>query len=229
MTKGIFISATNTDVGKTFVSALIVKKLKEYGINCGYYKPVLSGAEEVDGALIPGDCAYVKKISGIEGEPKDFLTYMFRPALSPHLASQIENTPINIHNIKDDFKIKKSKYDYLLVEGAGGICCPMNLALPEPFLLEHIIKALGLSVVIIAPSSLGSINSTVLTVEYAKNHDLNVVGIILNHYDSSDLMQLDNKLQIERLTGIPVIATISDNCNNIEIDKNSLLSIFKEI
>lgn len=59
MTKGIFVTATGTDVGKTFISALLVKKVRESGINCGYYKPALSGAEVINGELIPGDCAYV--------------------------------------------------------------------------------------------------------------------------------------------------------------------------
>lgn len=66
MAKGIFITATGTDVGKTYISALIVKKMREAGLNCGYYKPALSGAEEVNGKIIPGDCNYVFKESGIE-------------------------------------------------------------------------------------------------------------------------------------------------------------------
>ena len=65
MTKAIFVTATGTDVGKTYISALIVKKIRELGYNCGYFKPALSGAIEKDGKLIPGDCDFVLKTAGI--------------------------------------------------------------------------------------------------------------------------------------------------------------------
>ena len=81
MTKGIFVTATGTDVGKTYVSALIVKKMRDLGYNCGYFKPALSGAYEKDGELIPGDCEYVLKTSGIEGNPSDFASYIFKTAV----------------------------------------------------------------------------------------------------------------------------------------------------
>ena len=71
MTKGIFITATGTDIGKTYVSALIVKSMRKAGLNCGYYKPALSGAQtSKDGTLIPGDCAYVFKNAGLTFRPK---------------------------------------------------------------------------------------------------------------------------------------------------------------
>ena len=229
MTKGIFITATGTDVGKTYVSALLVKKLIDDGINCGYYKPVLSGAEIIDGELVPGDCAYVKKIAGLKEPAMNYLSYCFKPAVSPHLASQIENNPIKLEKIKKDFEVIKSKYDFIVVEGAGGIVCPMDLSDDKPFLIKDIIKALGLDVLVVSNASLGSINDAVTTVEYARNHGINVKGIILNRYDEENFMQVDNKIQIEQLTGISVISAVKSSDNNLEIDKDLLLNIFKEI
>lgn len=229
MTKGIFITATGTDVGKTFVSALLVKNLRDIGINCGYYKPVLSGAEIINGEIVPGDCAYVKKISGLKEPAMSYLSYCFKPAVSPHLASQIENNPIELEKIISDFEKMKSKYDYIVVEGAGGIVCPMDLSGDKPFLIKDIIKALGLDVIVVSHAGLGSINDAVTTVEYAKNHGINVKGIILNKYDENNFMQHDNKIQIERLTGVPVISTAAYNDNTININKDYLLNIFKEI
>ena len=72
MTKAIFITATGTDVGKTYISALIVKKLRELGYNCGYFKPALSGAEIINGELIPGDCKFVIDTAGIDAKPIDW-------------------------------------------------------------------------------------------------------------------------------------------------------------
>ncbi len=229
MTKGIFITATGTDIGKTFVSALLVKKLRDNGYNCGYYKPVLSGAELKSGKLIPGDCSYVKDIAGLGGEPTDYLSYMFEPALSPHLASKIENKHIKLEKIQKDFKEIKNKFDYIVVEGAGGIVCPMNLDSNKPLLIEDIIKGLNLDIIIIAPAELGSINSTVMTVEYAKNHGINTKGIILNNFLPDDRMQQDNKIQIEKLTNIPVIATVQNGEKDLEININLLTEKFKEI
>lgn len=205
MTKGIFITATGTDVGKTYVSALIVKAMREAGINCGYYKPALSGD------VYPNDCEYVLKTAGINKDANNYVSYKFKPAVSPHLASQIENNPIKLEKIISDFNRIKSEYDYVLVEGAGGIVCPFgkNLLLPD------VIKALGLDIIIVASASLGTINSTVLTVEYAKNHGINVKGIILNNYDEKDLMQTDNKKMVEKLTGIKVIATVKSGDTDI--------------
>ncbi len=205
MTNGIFITATGTDVGKTYISALIVKNLREQGINCGYYKPALSGD------VFPNDCEYVLKTAGLEIDANNYVSYKFKPALSPHLASIIENKPIKLEKILKDFERIKKEFDYLIVEGAGGIVCPFaqNLLLPD------VIKALGLDIIIVASASLGTINSTVLTVEYAKNHGINVKGIILNNYDEKDIMQADNKEMVEKLTGIKVIATVKTGDTDI--------------
>lgn len=220
MTRGIFITATGTDVGKTYVSALIIKKLKEQNINCGYYKPAMSGIE--DGKL--SDVEYVFKIASLEGNPFDYVSYSFKEALSPHLASKRQNVSIELDKIKSDFEKIKSQYDYVLVEGAGGITCPFNLD-DKKLLLPEVIKSLGLDIIIVADAKLGTINSTLLTVEYARNHGINIQGIILNNYDENDFMQVDNKNQIEKLTRIKVIAEAAHNINEIE----DLRKYFKEI
>lgn len=198
MTSGIFITATGTDVGKTYVSALIVKGIRKQGINCGYYKPALSGD------VYPNDCEYVFKTAGIKKDANNNVSYKFKPALSPHLASKLENNPIKLKKIKADFERIQKEFDMLVVEGAGGIICPFN----DDLILPDVIKALGLDIIIIASAGLGTINSTVLTVEYAKTHKINIKGIILNNYDETDIMHVDNKKMIEKLTGIKVLTTV---------------------
>lgn len=215
MSKGIFVTATGTDVGKTYISGLLLKTLRNNRINAGYYKPVLSGAELVNGKLIPGDAAYVLNMAGLEVEPETCVSYMFKPAVSPHLASQMEHNPIKLEKILKDYNDIQDKYDYLVVEGAGGIVCPFNLE-DENLMLPDVIKALGLDIVIVASAALGSINSTVLTVNYAKAVGLKIRGIILNNYDENNFMHKDNLIQIERLTGISVIATVKTGSNNLE-------------
>lgn len=216
MTKGIFITATGTDVGKTYVSALILKNLMASGVNAGYYKPVLSGAEIVDGKLVPGDAAYVLDVAGLNVRPQDCVSYMFKTAVSPHLAADLEGKYINLDVILEDFKFIKSQYEFLVVEGAGGIACPFSLAGGNKIMLTDVIKALGFDIIIVASAALGTINSTLLTVEYARTSGLNIRGIILNNYDVNDYMHRDNLRQIKDLTNIPVIATV--RCGGVDLE-----------
>ena len=226
MTKGIFITATGTDIGKTYVSALIVKSMLKAGFNCGYYKPALSGAQtSKDGTLIPGDCAYVFKTAGLNLQPENYVSYIFKPAVSPHLAAQIENKPIKLEKIKQDFERIKKEFDYLLVEGAGGIVCPFNTE--AGILLPDVIKSLNLDTIVVADAGLGTINSVVLTAEYAKHHGINIKGIILNNYDQTDIMHRDNKIMIEKLTGLKVLAEVEKDAKSIDITE--IEPLFKEV
>lgn len=226
--KSIFVTATGTDIGKTYISALLVKKLREFGFNCGYYKPALSGAiKQPDGSLLPGDCDFVVKTSGLNIQPIDCVTYCFEEAVSPHLAAERLGVKIEKSKIKSEFEQRKKNYDYLVVEGAGGITCPFNMK-EEILLLPDIIKALGLNVVIVADGGLGTINSVLLTVEYAKQLGINIKGLILNNFEEDNFMHLDNKKQIERLTGINVIATVKKGDEDLNISTNDLLKIWEE-
>lgn len=225
--KSIFVTATGTDIGKTFVSALLVKKMRSIGLNCGYYKPVLSGAERLDnGDLLPGDCDHVVKTAGLVCKPGECLSYCFEEAVSPHLAADRTGVSIDKKTIKSDFDLLRKSYDYMVVEGAGGITCPFNLK-EEKLLLPDIIKTLGLDIIIVADGGLGTINSVVLTVEYAKAHRLNVKGIIFNNYDKNNFMHTDNKLQVERLCDVKVIAQVATGDDELDISMNDLLSIWE--
>ena len=215
MTKCIFVTATGTDIGKTYVSALIVKNMREKGFNCGYYKPVLSGYTKEQ-----NDCKYVIEVAGLKEQDTDCLTYCFDEAVSPHLAAEHSGIRISKEKILDDFKTKKQKYDYLLIEGAGGITCPLDLE--NNYLLNNLIKDMETEIIVIADGGLGTINSVLLTCEYAKNNGINVNGIILNNY-KDNFMYEDNKNVIEKLTGVKVIATVKCNDKNIDITE----SVFK--
>lgn len=228
MSKGIFITATGTDIGKTYVTALIVKLLRENNLNVSYYKAALSGAEIINGELVPGDAKYVCDVSKLDKDPKSLVSYIYKTAVSPHLASQIENNPIELTKIKSDFEKMKDKSEYITVEGSGGIVCPIRMD-EQLILLKDIIKLLNLDIIIIASSELGTINDIVLTVEYAKANNINVKGIILNNYDESNFLHEDNKKSVEILTKVPVIATVKSNDTNLNIDAKELIKLYKEI
>lgn len=224
--KSIFVTATGTDIGKTYISGLFVKKMRDFGLNCGYYKPALSGAiKQPDGSLLPGDCDFVVKTSGLNIEPMECVTYCFEEAVSPHLAAERQGVKIKKDVIKSEYDKISKNYDYMVVEGAGGITCPFDLSSGE-LLLPDVIKFLDLDILIVADGGLGTINSVLLTVEYAKQNGLNIKGIILNNFDESDFMHVDNKKQIERLTGINMIAGVKKGDNDLSITKDNLLKLF---
>ena len=96
MSKGIFITGTGTDVGKTYTTALLLKKMRET-VNAGYYKAALSGAEIIDGKRMAGDAYRVCKTAGIDGNPNDYVSYIYDEAVSPHLAARNEGNPRNMN------------------------------------------------------------------------------------------------------------------------------------
>lgn len=224
MSKNIFITATGTDVGKTYVSALIVKKMREAGYNCGYFKPVLSGVEEVGGKLTSSDCNYVVDTAKIPVTADECVSYWWKEAVSPHLAAQRQSEEIKIAKIRKDFEEASKKYDYLLIEGAGGITCPLRLENGEKYLIKDLIKEFKTGVIIVADAGLGTINSTILTVEYARNNGIKIEGIILNNFNPDSFMHQDNLKQVEYLSGIKVVATVEKEQKDITLLKD----LFKE-
>ncbi len=224
MAKSLFVTATGTDIGKTYVSGLIVKKMREYGLNCGYYKPVLSGAGKFGGKLVPGDCCHVVEISGLDIEPVECLSYCFEEAVSPHLASKRAGVSISTDKIMSDYKSVADKYDYMLTEGAGGITCPI---IEDKYLMSDLIKDLGMSVIVVADGGLGTINSVLTTVEYTQNRGINIKGIILNNYDKDNFMHRDNLEMVEKMTGINVVGVVATNDNDLNISKTVLEGLFE--
>ncbi|MBP2644119.1 MAG: dethiobiotin synthetase [Firmicutes bacterium] len=228
MSKAIFITGTGTDVGKTYVAGLIVKKLCNSGINAGYYKPALSGAEPNSVELVPGDCKFVVETAGLNSLPKELTSYMYETAVSPHLAAQIEGRPIDLEVIRSDFTKFTRKYDFITVEGCGGIICPLRLD-NQALMQTDIIRQLNLALLVVTPSGLGSINNAVLTVHYAESLGLAVKGFILNNYDSANFLHNDNKKSIERITKIPVVACVASHASYLDIDSNALCNLYKEV
>lgn len=221
MGKGLFVTGTGTDTGKTYAAALMVKKLYEAGYHAGYYKAALSGAKSIG----ESDAGYVKRISGIRQEDETLLSYLYEQAVSPHLASRLEGNPVDLEKVQRDYLRVSGKYDYVTVEGSGGIVCPIRWDGEQKILLEDIIKMLGLSAVVVADAGLGAINAAVLTAEYLKSRSIGIKGMILNHYQGG-VMQEDNAKMIEKLTGVPILAKIKENEGGLDIEPETLVSCY---
>ena len=229
MCKGIFITATGTDVGKTYITARIIKGIIAQGINAGYYKAALSGTEVEAGKRIAGDAVYVFRFAGLKGEPNQAVTTLLDYPASPHLAAQMENKRITLAPILQDFDKVASVYDYVVMEGNGGIICPLNLE-GSTLMLTDVIKALALEIVIVADAGLGTINSTLLTLEYARSMKIDTRCIVLNRFDESSAIHRDNKKVIEMMTGLEVLVCgVQGDLDILSIKKILLANLLDSI
>lgn len=228
MGKSLFITGTGTDIGKTYVTGLIVKKLREAGLDGGYYKAALSGAiPDEEGHLQPGDALHVNCVARIGAKPENLVTYVYEEAVSPHLAARINHQPIDFARVKADFACARERYQYLTMEGSGGIICPLRWDDQQHVVLDDLVKDLGLGVLIVADAGLGTINSAVLTIEHLRAREIPIRGLIFNHYVLGDLMQDDNAAMIEALTGVKVIAYVKEGDTDLDIDVDLLKSLYK--
>lgn len=226
MGKGLFVTGTGTDVGKTYVTGLIVKKLKDAGLSAGYYKAAMSGNDrDALGELIPGDAKWVKDISGITQPLSETCPYIYENAVSPHLASRMEGNPVKMEVVKENYQKVITKYDYVTVEGSGGILCPISFD-EEKIWLEDVIGELGLETILIADAGLGTINSVVLTWEYMKNRKIAVKGIIFNNWKGG-IMEEDNLKMCEYMTGLKVLAKVAKGDQELEIDIETLKELYQ--
>ena len=229
MSKAVFLTGTGTDIGKTYISGLIVKKLAEAGKNPAYFKAAMSGNDRrEDGTLIPGDALFVQKTSGISQPLEEMCPYVYENAWSPHLASRVEGNPVDLEVVRKGFLETADKYDYITMEGSGGILCPLCFD-ERRIQLEDVIREFELSSILVADAGLGTINSVVLTVEYMKARSLPIKGIIFNHYHPGNIMEDDNIFMCEHMTGLPVIAKVQDNATEIETDADVLAALYDEV
>lgn len=227
MSKGIFVTGTGTDVGKTYVTALLVRALHQAGHKAAYYKAAVSGNErDGQGNLIPGDAAWVKKISGIGQPIESMVAYTYEQALSPHLAARTEGNPVELSVVRRGYEALCHAYDYITMEGSGGILCPLRCDGEKDLWLEDVVKELGLPCVVVADAGLGTINATVLTLEYLRARQIAVRGVILNRFHPDSVMEQDNRRMIETRGRVPVIAYVPEHAEKIEILPETWMALY---
>ncbi|MDU2504081.1 MAG: dethiobiotin synthase [Peptoniphilus sp.] len=227
MSKNIFVTGTGTEIGKTYVAGLLVKKLHEAGEKSAYYKAAMSGNDkDADGNLIPGDAKFVKELAGIDQDLNEMCPYIYERAYSPHLAAQIEGNPVNLDYVVEKLRDLEKKYDYITLEGSGGILCPLRFD-DEEIYLEDFVKKAKLSSIIVADAGLGTINNLVLTAFYMKEKGMKVKGIIFNNFIPGDVLQEDNIKMCEYMSGLKVLACVKKGDKDLDIDIDKLKEIYE--
>lgn len=228
MAKKLFITGTGTDIGKTYVTGLIMKKLHQSGLRAAYYKAAMSGNQrDADGHLIPGDALHVKEVSGISQPLETMCPYVYEAAVSPHLASRLEGEPVRMDVVRAGFEKVCASYDYVTMEGSGGIVCPIDFD-TDRLQLEDVIRDLQLPSILIADAGLGTINGVVLTAEYMKTRELELKGVIFNNFHPGDVMEEDNIRMCEYYTGLPVLACVRSGDTELDMDAEKLAALYSE-
>lgn len=226
MGKALFVTGTGTDIGKTYVTGLIVKCLRDAGFAAGYYKAALSGAEvTADGTLLPGDALHVARVAELDAADVT-VSYVYRDAVSPHLAAQIEHRPMDFAKVAQDYRRAKERTDYLTVEGSGGIICPLRWDGDEHVVLDDLAVRLGLAALVVADAGLGTINAAVLTAEHLRARGIPLRGFIFNNWQGG-LMQEDNVRMVEEITGARVLACVPHGAAELPMRADALAALYE--
>ena len=224
MKKSIFITGTDTGVGKTFVAVGLIKAMKERGLDVCPMKPVESGCRIMKGKLLPEDTVRLLKASGVDESIDAVNPYRFKHSVAPSVAADIEGLKIKKKKICSAYKRLAGKHDMTIVEGAGGIMVPVY----KKYLFIDLIDDLGLPIVIVSRPGLGTINHTLLTIEAAKNRGVGILGVIINYAVKSKtgLSEKTNPDLISKLSGVPVIGIVP---NSSSLSRNSNKKVFNNI
>lgn len=175
--RGIFISGTDTGIGKSIVSAALARLLRLKGVSVGVMKPVTSGCEERDGALVSLDAELLCWGAGVPFEA-ECAPYLAKAPLAPSAAAALEGLSIDPDAILSAYRRLAGRHDFVIVEGAGGLMVPLS----GSFLIADLVKALELPLLVVARPNLGTVNHTLLTTFCAAALGLNVSGVVINRY-----------------------------------------------
>jgi dethiobiotin synthetase len=180
-----FITGTDTDVGKTVVCAILMA-----GLKAAYWKPIQSGQESIT------DTDWMRSVTCLADEKFIPETFLLSQPLSPHAAARYDDVQIELNAFKLPVD---EKYPRLIVEGAGGVMVPLN----ESHLMVDLMKHLGLPVLLVARSTIGTINHTLLSLELLRKNDVQILGVVMNGPQNQV-----NKNAIEAYGRVSVIAEV---------------------
>jgi dethiobiotin synthetase len=203
--KAVFITGTDTNVGKTFVIEALYRALELQGKSVGIMKPISCGPRKEE------DAFYLKKELGLT-DPIDLINPIHLPLpLSPFAAKKATLHEINLAEIKSAFEQLKDRHQLLLVEGVGGVMVPLRMN----YFVDDLIRFLDLPTIVVARAGLGTLNHTLLTLERLRRKRVKVLGVILNQA-KGDLAEKDNPEIIEKMGKTKILATIPDKARNPE-------------
>jgi len=201
VSKGIFVTGTDTGVGKTVVAAVLARLLRMRGLSVGVMKPVTSGCRAENGRLVSDDALLLCQAAGVDCSD-DVAPYLLREPVAPAEAARQDGVVIDFARIRAAFDRLAAAHDFVIVEGAGGLMVPLAGGL----LVADLARQLGLPLLMVARPGLGTINHTVLSCFAAQQMGLKVAGVVINNYpDSPGLAERSAPHQIGSLCGAALL------------------------
>lgn len=207
MNHGIFITGTDTGVGKTLITAALALHLKKRGLTVGVMKPIETGISPSREAR--SDAARLRSIIDSDEPLGAIRPYAFELPVAPLTAAQQEGQPINLETIKKVYRLLSNRYDAMVVEGVGGVRVPITPKIG----VTDLIRTLRLPVVVVGRSGLGGINHALLTVEALKRQKIRIIALVLNrtHPVRSAIAHIQERSTLEILrkqSGVPVLGPL---------------------
>jgi len=226
--KGLFITGTDTDVGKTVIAAGLTAALRRRGMKAVYFKPMQSGCLEEAGELVPTDARFARDLAGLDEPLRLLCPIALRLPLAPGVAAAREGVAVDLSRITAALHELAGRYQFFVVEGAGGLYVPL---IDTSFLVLDLIRWLKLPLLVVARAGLGTINHTALTVMAARQKGIEVAGVILNRYPAAPSLAVQtNPAVIEALTGRPILARVPEVSDlNEAAGKEALLAALDEV
>ncbi|NLS92315.1 MAG: dethiobiotin synthase [Planctomycetaceae bacterium] len=205
---GLFITGTDTEVGKTYVTALIAKALCATGRRVGVYKPAASGCREEGERLVAGDALALWQAAGRPGSLEEVCPQVFAAPMAPHLAARAEGKELDAELLRRGIDVWLERSEIVLVEGAGGLMSPMS----DDQYVADLAYDFGFPLLVVSANRLGTINQTLQTLITAASFrdGLDVAGIILNHPVASadDASLKSNRNEIAARAVAPILTEI---------------------
>jgi dethiobiotin synthetase len=206
--RGLFITGTDTEIGKTYATALIARSLVARGHRVGVYKPAASGCPRQGDSLVSDDALALWQAAGSPGTLEEVCPQVFAAPLAPHLAAAAEGKKLDAALLRSGLDLWFERSDIVLIEGAGGLMSPLG----EDEFVADLAYDLGFPLVVVARNALGTINHVLQTLIAAATFrdGLNVAGIVLNETSprGADSSRQSNTSEIRRLAVPPVLAEI---------------------
>jgi len=207
--RGVFVTGTDTGVGKTVVTATLVAVMRRMGIDAVPAKPIQTGCEERPEGLVAPDLEFTLTRNGLapdEAEQALMCPYRFRSPCSPHLAADRENAHISIDQVVHASQRLAEQHQAVLVEGAGGILVPIT----GDKTMVDLMEALDLPIVLVTRPSLGTLNHTLLSLAELSRRNLRVGGLVFNQSEPGPrgYVEEDNRETLARMGAVPVLADL---------------------
>ncbi|MCW9046553.1 MAG: dethiobiotin synthase [Gammaproteobacteria bacterium] len=201
--KGLFVTGTDTNVGKTYIACQIASALKQKNINVIPRKPVETGCELINGVLLADDANLLLKASQSTSSLNDVCAYRFTQAISPKVAAKLSGEPLSLKQLNTACIKNISDNDFLLVEGAGGFYSPIC----ENALNADLAGELNLPIILVAEDRVGAVNQVLLTIDAIEKYQLAICAIILNSTETKPQNKLSNNAsEIKAITPHPVFS-----------------------